>query len=72
MAALDYIDSRGLESLIEVYKVLQNNQGRVKLLNPTKRVRELLDIARLSAIFDVETDEAEAVAGMSVARRANS
>ena len=71
LAELDYVDSLGLESLIEVYKILQNNQGRLKLLNPTKRVRELLDIARLSAIFDVETDEAEAVAGMSVARRAN-
>ena len=71
MAELEYVDSLGLESLIEVYKILQNNQGRLKLLNPTKRVRELLDIARVNAIFDVETDEAEAVAGMSVARRAN-
>ncbi len=71
MAELDYIDSRGLESLVEVYETLQNNQGQLKLLNPTKRVRELLDITRLSAIFDVETDEAEAVGGMAAARPAS-
>ncbi len=71
LADLDYIDSVGLESLIELYKTMNRRRGHMKLLNPTKKVRELLELTRLLSIFEVETDEDAAVAALSVSRTAS-
>ncbi len=36
--------------------------GELKLLNLNKKVSDLLQITKLYAVFDIHTDEAEAVA----------
>ena len=56
-----YMDSLGLESLIEVYNSVKASEGEVKLLNPSAKVGELMRLTKLTSVFDIHTDEATAV-----------
>jgi anti-sigma B factor antagonist len=58
---VDYIDSSGIGELVAAHSVVETAQGELKLLNLTRRVRDILQITRLFTIFDVETDEATAL-----------
>lgn len=56
-----HIDSTGLGELIASFNILSKNDGRVKLLHLTKRVRELMTITKLLTVFEVYENEAEAL-----------
>ena len=58
---VDYIDSSGIGELVAAHSVVEGAKGELKLLNLTRRVRDILQITRLFTIFDVETDEASAL-----------
>ena len=58
---VDYIDSSGIGELVAAHSLVETAQGELKLLNLTRRVRDILQITRLFTIFDVETDEATAL-----------
>ena len=58
---VSYIDSAGLEALIAIHMSLRDRNGQVKLLNPTKKVKELLELTRLSTVFDTFDDETKAI-----------
>lgn len=58
---VSYIDSSGIGELVSGYTSVANQDGRLKLLNLTKRVRDLLQITKLYTVFDVYDDEAAAV-----------
>ena len=55
------MDSSGLMTLVGAYIAVQKQQGRIALVNPTKRVRELLHITRLDTLFQVFDREDDAV-----------
>lgn len=61
LAGVTHIDSTGLGELIASYITLKKNDGVMKLLHLTKRVRELMVITKLLTIFYVYQDESEAV-----------
>jgi anti-sigma B factor antagonist len=56
-----YLDSAGLGELVRSYTTVRNQDGEFKLLNPSKRVSDLLQATKLSTIFDIQTDEASAL-----------
>jgi anti-sigma B factor antagonist len=63
-----YIDSSGICELVcelgsAVTTVREQGEqgGELKLLNPTKNVRNLLRITKLYTVFDVKDDEAGAI-----------
>ena len=56
-----YIDSSGIGELVAGYTTMANAGGNLKLLNVTKRVEDLLHIIKLSTVFEVHEDEADAV-----------
>jgi len=58
---VSYIDSSGIGELVSGYTSVANQGGQLKLLNLTKRVRDLLQITKLYTVFDVYEDEATAV-----------
>jgi len=58
---VDYIDSTGLGALVMVSTSLRKNGGNVKLLNLTRRNIELLVMTKLATIFEIFTDEQDAV-----------
>ena len=58
---VDYIDSSGIGELVSGYTTVKNAEGDMKLLHLTKRVHDLLQITRLFTVFDVRSDEADAL-----------
>jgi anti-sigma B factor antagonist len=58
---VSYIDSSGLGELITSHTSLRNRGGAVKLLKPSKRIRDLLQMTKLLHIFEIFDDEVTAV-----------
>jgi anti-sigma B factor antagonist len=61
LSDVSYIDSTGIGDLAAGLTSVVNAGGTMKLLNPTKRVKDLLRMTNLDTIFDVHEDEANAV-----------
>jgi anti-sigma B factor antagonist len=56
-----YIDSSGIGELVSAFTSVANQGGQLKLLNLTKRVKDLLQITKLYTVFEVFDNEAQAV-----------
>ena len=61
LAQVDYIDSTGLGSMVICYTTIKKAGGALKLLNLNKRNIELLLLTKLHTIFEVFSDEQDAV-----------
>jgi anti-sigma B factor antagonist len=55
------VDSSGLGVLVSESARMRNQRGRIKMLNPTSRVVELLLTTRLFPVFEVFDNEAAAL-----------
>lgn len=62
LAEVPYIDSAGIGELVSSFVAVRRQSGSMKLLNPTRRVREILDIVKLLTAFQIFNNEAEALA----------
>jgi anti-sigma B factor antagonist len=62
-----YVDSSGIGELVKAYTTVRNQGGQLKLVNPSKRVQDLLHMTKLSAVFSIEADEASAIQSFHVA-----
>lgn len=58
---VDYIDSSGLGELVSSFTTVRNQEGELKLLGLTRRVRDLMQITKLLTVFDVYDSEPEAL-----------
>jgi len=61
LAGINYIDSTGLGELVSGYRLVKSEGGELKLLNLSKKVTDLLQITKLYTVFDIHTQEAQAV-----------
>jgi anti-sigma B factor antagonist len=61
LGEVSYIDSSGIGDLVSGFTTVTNSGGQLKLLNLTKRVKDLLQITKLYTVFDVHEDEAAAI-----------
>lgn len=61
LGEVSYIDSSGIGELVSGFTTVTNSGGQLKLLNLTKRVKDLLQITKLYTVFDVHEDEAGAI-----------
>jgi anti-sigma B factor antagonist len=61
LANVEHIDSSGVGELVSSFVTLTNGGGKIKLLNLTKRVREVMTITKLLTVFDVFENEPEAI-----------
>jgi anti-sigma B factor antagonist len=61
LAGVNYIDSTGLGELVSGFRLVKSEGGELKLLNLNKKVIDLLQITKLYAVFDIHTQEAQAV-----------
>jgi len=66
LAGINYMDSTGLGELVSGYRQVKSQGGELKLLNLNKKVSDLLQITKLYTVFDIHSDEAEAVASFHV------
>ena len=61
LADVPYIDSAGLGEIVQAYATMSKGGGALKLLNTTKRIKDLLAITKLLTVFECHDNEAEAV-----------
>jgi anti-sigma B factor antagonist len=61
VAGVGYIDSSGIGELVSSYQAIGKEDGQLKLLNLTQKLRDLLVITKLLTVFDVYESEAEAL-----------
>ena len=59
---VSYMDSAGLGELIATHTTVTRQGGTIKVANLTKRVSDLLSIAKVLTVFDNYDSEAEALA----------
>ena len=60
-----YIDSAGLGEIVRTYTTVSRQGGKLKLLNLTKRIQDLLAITKLLTVFETYDSEAEAIKSSS-------
>lgn len=61
MEHVDFIDSTGLGALVICATSLRKNGGNIKLVNLNRRNIELLVMTKLATVFEIFTDEMDAV-----------
>lgn len=61
LGEVNYIDTSGLGALISAFGEMNNQQGKLKLLNLTKRVQAVMQITKLLTVFDVFDSEEAAL-----------
>src|SRR4026207_2262623 len=65
LAEVPYVDSAGLGEIVRTYTTVSRPGGSMKLLNPTKRLTDLLAITKLLTVFETFEAEADAVRSFS-------
>lgn len=61
LGQVSYVDSAGLGQLVAVHATATRHGGALKLLNVTKRLRDLLVVTKLLTVFDTFDTEAAAL-----------
>ena len=61
LADVTALDSTGLGTLVAGYASFEKAGGRLKLLNLSPKIAELLTLTKLYIVFDIFDDEVEAV-----------
>jgi len=61
LGEVNSIDSAGIGELVRAYILVKSKGGEMKLLNPIKKIHDLLDLTRLLRVIEVFTDEALAL-----------
>lgn len=62
LRSVTYISSTGVGSLIKSYRSVLKQKGHLKLLSPSQSVRNILAISKLDGVFEIFSDESEALA----------
>jgi len=57
------IDSAGVGELVAAYVAVKKREGRLKLLNPPKKIRDMLELTQLAKVLEVHTKEEAALGG---------
>src|SRR6516162_761897 len=52
LGGVSYVDSAGLGEIVQAYAAVNKGGGKLKLLNVTKRIKDLLAITKLLTVFD--------------------
>lgn len=61
LEGVPYVDSAGLGEIVRTYTTVSRQGGKLKLLNLTKRIKDLLAITKLLTVFETFESEQEAV-----------
>jgi anti-sigma B factor antagonist len=59
---VSYMDSAGIGELVACFKKAREKGGTVKLLKPSGKVEDLLQLTKLWEVFEIFDEEAKAVA----------
>ena len=59
---VSYMDSAGIGELVACFKKAREKGGTVKLLKPSGKVEDLLQLTKLWEVFEIFSEEQQAVA----------
>jgi anti-sigma B factor antagonist len=65
LEGVPYIDSAGLGEIVRTFTTVSRQGGKLKLLNLTKRIEDLLSITKLLTVFETFESEADAIKSFS-------
>ena len=65
LEGVPYIDSAGLGEIVRTFTTVSRQGGKMKLLNLTKRIEDLLSITKLLTVFETFDTEPEAIKSFS-------
>lgn len=65
LSGVNYINSTGIGSLIQTYRLAQSKGGDLKLLSPSQPVSHIIQVSKLDSIFKSYTDQEAAVASFA-------
>src|SRR5512132_1116218 len=65
LEGVPYIDSAGLGEIVRTYTTVSRQGGKLKLVNLTKRITDLLSITKLLTVFETFESEPEAIRSFS-------
>jgi anti-sigma B factor antagonist len=65
LAGINQIDSSGLSELVSALSAAKSQRAEIKLLTPTAKVSEVLNITQLHTLFDILEDESAATAAFN-------
>jgi anti-sigma B factor antagonist len=71
LAQVDFIDSTGLGAVVMCSTTMRKAAGAVKLLNLNRRNIELLVMTKLATVFEIFSDETDAVNSFFPDRKLN-
>lgn len=61
LGGVTYMDSSGIGELVSRFTTTKNSGGKLKLLNLTKKIKDLLMITKLLTVFEIYEDEQTAL-----------
>ena len=61
MSEVEYCDSSGLSALLLAFKILQAEEGEIKIASPQKSVKILIEISQLNKILPIYNSVEEAI-----------
>jgi len=61
LSNVSYMDSAGIGELVACFKRAVEKGAKIKLVNPSGKVQDLLILTRLQEIFEIFRDEREAL-----------
>ena len=61
LADVTYMDTSGIGQLVAGYTTVSNQGGHLKLLNLTKKVKDVLQITKICTLFETFDDEKQAL-----------
>ena len=64
MTGIDYVDSTGLGELVGYLQRFDGQGRRLALLRPQRRILNLLKLTKLDEVFQIFTDEGEAITAL--------
>lgn len=65
LSQVSHIDSTGIGELVSVAQTMRQQGGDLKLLNLTKKLRDMVEVVKLGTIFELFDDETAAVKSFS-------
>ena len=61
LSEVDYCDSSGLSAILLAFRILQSNEGQIRLASPTKNVKTLIEISQLNRVLQICNTVNEAI-----------
>lgn len=61
LSEVEYCDSSGLSAILLAFRILQSNEGHIRLASPTKNVKTLIEISQLDRVLTICNTVNEAV-----------